>query len=932
MRSVYSSELSLGPTHRIGRRATLPLIRIFFRFLSVVSERRSDGNPRTVLLERIEFRFEPCAIGLLKPLHPSLDVVPTPLIDVIEQLPHEMISQNCYVPRRSSCRFRRDRRKLTDSMTTTRYPTIPSSQCHLDRGVEKRPNGPSQEAIDGSAFCGIEFPIAAPSAPGVVGATRRTRPRAGAPGTALVPSILAQDSKIAKRENLPANARGGSRYNLFTMSRAPQSLEPQPGKPYPLGATWDGKGVNFALFSQHATGVELCLFDSPESEIESKRIPLRERTNFVWHAYPPGVAPGQLYAYCVDGPYEPAQGHRFNRNKILLDPYARALGRRLTWRDELYGYRRGDAAEDVAFDERDDAAFGPLGVVVDPAFDWRDDRAPGTAWRDTVIYEVHVKGLTQRHPDVEPEWRGTYTGFGAEPVIDHLLALGVTAVQILPIHAHVDERALVERGLTNYWGYNSLAYFAPDPRYAASGPGGGVNECKEMIRRLHQAGIEVILDVVYNHTGEGDETGPTLSMRGIDNAAYYRLQPDDPRQCRDFTGCGNTLNLNHPRVLQLVMDSLRYWVAEMHVDGFRFDLASALIRGEHTVDLGAPFLTALAQDPLLNRVKWIAEPWDLGDDGYRLGAFPSGWSELNGKFRDEVRHFWRGDDGTASALATRLAGSSDLFAHNGRTPAASVNFITSHDGFTLRDVVSYQRKHNLANRDGNRDGDDHSPSWNCGVEGPTDDPEINALRQRHKRNLAATLMLSQGVPLIRAGDELGQTQQGNNNAYCQDNELSWLDWDLTPEQQAFLEVFQCLAGLRRDHEAFRRTTFFNGETPKTPPGEVLIEQPAGKDVIWYLPSGGEKTEADWDSRELRCFGALLRGEIGLNRDESAEELLFLIMNSGEQLVSFTLPPAERGGRWERLLDTSEIGTRATAALGDTYPVGGQSFVVLRFAW
>ena len=745
--------------------------------------------------------------------------------------------------------------------------------------------------------------------------------------------VLANESKIGKWGNPPSNLRGGARYNLFTMSREPQSLKPQPGEPYPLGATWDGTGVNFSLFSRHASGVELCLFDSPESETESACISLHERTNFVWHAYLPGVAPGQLYAYRVDGPYEPAHGHRFNRNKILLDPYARALGRAVSWRDELYGYRRGDPAEDLSFDEHDDAAVGPLAVVVDPAFDWRDDRGPGTAWRDTVIYEVHVKGFTKRHPAVEPKLRGTYAGFSEKPVIDHLLGLGVTAVQLLPIHAHVDERALVERGLTNYWGYNSLAYFAPGPRYSASGAGGAVNECKETVRRLHEAGIEVILDVVYNHTGEGDETGPTLSMRGIDNAAYYRLQPDDPRQCRDFTGCGNTLNLNHPRVLQLVMDSLRYWVAEMHVDGFRFDLAAALIRGEHAVDLGAPFLTALAQDPLLNRVKWIAEPWDLGDDGYQLGAFPPGWSELNGKFRDDARHFWRGDDAAAPALATRLAGSSDLFAHNGRTPTASVNFVTSHDGFTLHDVVSYHRKHNLANGEQNRDGDGHSPSWSCGVEGPTDDPEINALRQRHKRNLAATLMLSQGVPLIRAGDELGQTQQGNNNAYCQDNEMSWLDWDLSPEQQAFLDFFQRLSRMRRDHEALRRTTFFNGEKPELPAGEALIEQPGGKDVTWYLPSGREKTEADWGNRELRCFGALLRREMPRAEtvspsDQPVRGPLLLMMNSGEQSVRFTLPPAEKGGRWERILDTSKTGKRVAAHRGKAYVVEGQSFVAL----
>ena len=718
-------------------------------------------------------------------------------------------------------------------------------------------------------------------------------------------------------------------YNLSTMSQAPCSFDARPGKPYPPGAHWDGEGVNFSLFSQNATSVELCLFDSPASQTESARAALVEQTDFVWRGYFPGMAPGQLYAYRVDGPYEPARGHRFNRNKVLLDPYARALGRKLALSDELYGYRRGDPMGDVSFDERDSAPQSPLGRVVDPSFDWRGDRPPGTAWSDTVLYEAHVKGFTKRRPDVEPELRGSYAGLGAEPAIEHLLDLGVTAVQLLPIHAHVDERFLVERDLTNYWGYNSLAYFAPDPRYASNGPDSAVNECKEMVRRLHEAGIEVILDVVYNHTAEGDQAGPTLSFRGIDNASYYRLRPDNPRQYRDFTGCGNTLNLNHPSVLRLVMDSLRYWVDEMHVDGFRFDLTSALIRGEHAVDLGAPLLTALAQDPVLHRVKWIAEPWDLGEDGYRLGSFPPGWSELNGRFRDDVRRFWRGDDGAAAAFATRLTGSSDLFAHNGRRPASSVNFVSSHDGFTLQDTVSYRRKRNLANGEANRDGDDHSPSWNCGVEGPTETPEVNVLRRKQKRNLAAALMLAQGTPLICAGDELGKTQQGNNNAYCQDNELGWLDWDLGPERKTFLQFFQRLVRFRRAHAAFRRTTFFPGESSRTETEEV----PAGfpdkkitKEITWCLPSGREMTEADWNDRGLRCFGALLRGETG---GQALPESFLLMMNGGEGCVPFTLPPAGNGSRWRRLLDTGgKDPLERKIVSGATYLLAGPVFAVL----
>jgi glycogen operon protein len=547
----------------------------------------------------------------------------------------------------------------------------------------------------------------------------------------------------------------------------------RPGRPYPLGATWDGAGVNFALFSEHATAVALCLYDERDPGKEVRQVRVEQRTDQVWHVYLPGVRPGTLYAFRVNGPYEPRQGHRFNPAKALLDPYAKAIAGTLQWNDAFFGYRAGDPAGDVRPDDRDSAPYLPKSVVVDPTFDWEGDRPPLTRWSRTVIYEMHVKGFTRRHPEAPPELRGTYAGLAAPAAVRHLTELGVTAVELLPVHHSVTEKHQADRGLTNYWGYNSIGFFCPDSRYSSSGHlGQQVDEFKRMVKTLHRAGIEVILDVVYNHTAEGNHLGPTLSFRGIDNAAYYRLSSEDLRYHVDYTGCGNTLNMRHPRTIQLLMDSLRYWVLDMHVDGFRFDLAAALARELHDVDRLSAFFDVIHQDPVISQVKLIAEPWDLGEGGYQVGNFPVGWTEWNGKYRDTIRRYWKGDEGQVAELAYRLTGSSDLYEMGGRRPYASVNFVTAHDGFTLADLVSYDAKHNLANGEDNRDGTDDNGSWNCGVEGPTDDPAILALRERQMRNFLATLFLSQGIPMLLSGDEIGHTQRGNNNAYCQDNELS----------------------------------------------------------------------------------------------------------------------------------------------------------------
>ncbi len=656
--------------------------------------------------------------------------------------------------------------------------------------------------------------------------------------------------------------------------------------------------MNFALFSEHATAVELCLFAEGTGH-ETARIPITERTHQIWHAYLPGIAPGQVYGYRVHGPYAPDQGHRFNPAKLVLDPYAKAIAGALTWRDEVFDYRPGTADGAPEPDTRDSAPYVPKAVVIDPAFPWDGDRPPGTPWSDTVIYEVHVKGFTARHPDVPPPLRGTYAGLTCPGPLDHLRALGVTAVELLPVHQSITERHLAARGLSNYWGYNSIGFLAPDARYAASGSRGEqVREFKAMVKALHRAGIEVLLDVVYNHTAEGDHRGPTLAFRGIDNDAYYRLQPGDPRRYVDYTGCGNTLNMRHPRTLQLIMDSLRYWVLEMHVDGFRFDLAPALAREFHDVDRLSAFFDIILQDPVISQVKLIAEPWDLGEGGYQVGHFPVGWAEWNGKYRDTVRRYWRGDPGQVPDLAWRLTGSSDLYQHDGRHPYASINFVTAHDGFTLADLVAYGQKHNEANGEGNRDGTDDNLSWNCGVEGPTDDPAVLALRDRQARNFLATLLLSQGVPMLAGGDEIGRTQRGNNNAYCQDNEISWFDWALDDRRRRLLAFTRRLIRFRRAHPELRRRKFFQGRP---------ICAAGMKDLAWLRPDGRELTEADWASPALQAFGLRLCGQAMDEVDERGEpvaaDTLLVLFNARPEEVAFVLPDAAPGTGWLLLLAT-----------------------------
>lgn len=698
-----------------------------------------------------------------------------------------------------------------------------------------------------------------------------------------------------------------------------------PGQPYPLGANWNGTGVNFAIFSEHAKCVQLALFDSRRSKSESQLITLPEQTDMVWHGYLPDVLPGQLYGYRIDGPYDPEQGHRFNSNKVLLDPYAKAIGRGAKWHDTLFGYRVGDPAEDLSFDKRDSAPWVPLAAVIDPAFTWGDDRRPRTPWHKTVIYELHVKGFTKLHPRVPEKLRGTYTGLASEPAIRHLQDLGVTAVELMPVHYHLDERHLVERNLTNYWGYNTLAYFAPDVRFSSSrSPVGVVREFKRMVRSLHAAGIEVILDVVYNHTGEGNQLGPTLSQRGIDNAAYYRLSPENRRYYIDYTGCGNTMNMQEPRVLQLIMDSLRYWVLEMHVDGFRFDLASALARELHAVDKLASFFDIIHQDPVLSQVKLIAEPWDVGEGGYQVGNFPVLWTEWNGKYRDCVRRFWRGDGGTVAEFATRLCGSADLYSHSGRRPYASINFVTCHDGFTLQDLVSYNQKHNEANGEDNRDGSNDNLSWNCGVEGPTNNPQILALRARQKRDFITTLMISQGVPMVLGGDELSHTQRGNNNAYCQNNEISWLHWELNEEQQSFLEFVRLMIRFRHEQPVLRRRGFFQGRP---------LRGSDAKDITWFNPSGKEMTDEDWNDRFVWSLGMLLAGDAIQELDERGERIIgdtvLVLLNAHEDPIEFTLPRRD-GEHWDVVSDTgSWPGEGSNLAGGQVYKLTGRSVVALR---
>lgn len=701
----------------------------------------------------------------------------------------------------------------------------------------------------------------------------------------------------------------------------------RPGKPFPLGATWDGEGVNFALYSEHATGVELCLFDeSGETEIE--RIPLREVTAHIWHAYILGLGPGQRYGFRVSGPFAPEEGHRFNPNKLLLDPYARAISGNVNWDAPVFGYPLGHADEDLAFDEQDDAWGMPKSVVVHPYFDWGDDHPPRIPWHQSIIYEVHVKGFTARNPDVPPEERGTYAGLASPASIQYLKELGVTAVELLPVHAFLDDMHLVERGLRNYWGYNTIGYFAPEARYSSSGDSGGqVAEFKRMVRELHRADIEVILDVVYNHSAEGNHLGPTLNFRGIDNRSYYKLVPDNPRYYQDYTGTGNSLNVGHPQVLRLIMDSLRYWILEMHVDGFRFDLAATLARELHDVDRLSAFFDIIHQDPVISQVKLIAEPWDVGEGGYQVGNFPILWAEWNGKYRDAVRRYWRGDEAQVAELGYRLTGSSDLYASDGRRPYASINFVTAHDGFTLRDLVSYNQKHNEANGEDNRDGTDDNLSWNCGVEGPTDDPEINALRAQQQRNFLATLLFSQGVPMICGGDEIGRTQHGNNNAYCQDNEISWYDWELDDERRTLLEFTRRLIATRLQHPALHRRKFFQGRR---------IRGSDVRDITWLRPDGGEMTEAEWEANWVRTLGVRLDGraldEVDERGDPIVDDTLLLLLNAHADTVPMTLPPPLPGAAWEVVVDTAqpdlEPGERRLDA-SEPYQLRGRSLALLR---
>ena len=694
------------------------------------------------------------------------------------------------------------------------------------------------------------------------------------------------------------------------------------GRPFPLGATWTGLGVNFALFSAHATKVELCLFDH-EGKRELERIELPEYTDEVWHAYIPDARPGTIYGYRVHGPYEPANGHRFNPNKLLLDPYAKAVIGDLSWNPALFGYKM-ESGDDLTFDDRDSAPYMPKSRVIDSAFTWGQDRPPRTPWNRTVLYETHVRGFTKRHPALAEDMRGTFRGLTAPEVLAHIRSLGVTAVELMPVHTFVNDSHLLDKGLTNYWGYNTIAFFAPDRRYAQM-PDFAFAEFKEMVAELHDADIEVILDVVYNHTAEGNQLGPTLSFKGVDNATYYRLAPDRRYYIND-TGTGNTLNLSHSRVLQVVTDSLRYWVQDMHVDGFRFDLATILGREPHGFDEGGGFLDSCRQDPVLSSVKMIAEPWDCGPGGYQVGGFPPGWAEWNDRFRDTGRAYWKGDPGALPELARRITASGDLFNRRGRKPWASVNFITAHDGFTLNDLVSYNDKHNQANGENNRDGHSDNRSFNYGEEGPSANPEIVAVRERQKRNMLATLLLSQGTPMLLAGDEFGRTQQGNNNAYCQDNELSWVDWNFDDRGKALTAFTRRLIDLRRRYAVLRQSRFLTAE---------WNDELGVKDSTWLSPSGEEMTSGQWQDRNAKCLGLLLDGRAQTSgiRRRGSEATLLLAANAHHDVVVFTLPQVVGGRDWHRLLDTNQPEADedeeapARFKFGDKYQVTGRSLVL-----
>ncbi len=670
-----------------------------------------------------------------------------------------------------------------------------------------------------------------------------------------------------------------------------------PGSPYPLGATYDGNGVNFAIFSEHATGVDLCLFNSTKDFAEPIRLKIKEVSHQVWHIYVPGLKPGQLYGYRVYGPYEPENGHRFNPNKVLIDPYAKAIAGPIQWHESLFGYEMM-SADDTTFSEMDSAPYIPKSVVVDDQFDWEGDAQLRIPYYKTVIYEAHVKGLTQMHPDIPENIRGTYAAIAHPSIVKYLKDLGVTAIELMPVHHFISDKVLKDKGLTNYWGYNTIAFFAPEVKYSSSGVmGEQVREFKEMVKALHKAGIEVILDVVYNHTAEGNHLGPTLSFRGIDNQSYYRLT-EDKRYYNDYTGTGNTLNAVMPNVLRLIMDSLRYWIQEMHVDGFRFDLASALARELHDVDRLGSFFDIIHQDPIISQVKLIAEPWDIGEGGYQVGKFPAGWAEWNGKYRDCIRDYWRGADSMLAEFAERFTGSSDLYRNDYRMPTASINFVTAHDGFTLHDLVSYNEKHNEGNGEDNNDGESHNRSWNCGAEGDTEDPDINLLRQRQKRNFLATLFLSQGVPMLVAGDELSRTQNGNNNAYCQDNEISWIDWGKADNE--LLQFTQKLIHLRKEHPTFRRRRWFQGQPIKG----VGVE-----DIAWFSPAGEEMSEDDWKQGYAKSLGVFLNGQgirsVNDHGEPIVDDSFYIIFNAHYEPLDFKLPSKRYGNQWMKVIDTSE---------------------------
>ena len=700
-----------------------------------------------------------------------------------------------------------------------------------------------------------------------------------------------------------------------------------PGNPYPLGATWDGEGVNFALYTENATGVDLCLFSNDEST-ETDRLPFKERSNHVWHIYIPGLKPGQLYGYRVHGPYEPENGHRFNPNKLLLDPYAKAITGTIDWHDSLFAYNIGDPQEDLSYNEEDSASHIPKSVVIDENFDWEGDKAPKISYHKSIIYEAHVKGFTKLHPDIPEEIRGSYAAIGHPVTIKYLKELGITAIELMPVHHFVKDRYLEEKGLSNYWGYSSIGFFAPDVRYSSSGTHGGqVTEFKNMVKALHKEGIEVILDVVYNHTAEGNQNGPTLCYRGVDNASYYRLTEDNKRYYMDYTGCGNTLNANLPNVLRMIMDSLRYWILDMHVDGFRFDLAATLARELHEVDRLSAFFDIIHQDPTISQVKLIAEPWDIGEGGYQVGKFPPGWAEWNGKYRDCIRDYWRGADSMLGEFAERFTGSSDLYKDDYRRPTASINFVTAHDGFTLHDLVSYNEKHNEANGENNNDGDDHNRSWNCGEEGDTDNQEVIELRNKQKRNFMATLFLSQGVPMLVAGDEAGRTQGGNNNAYCQDNEISWIDWENADSE--LLNFTRTLIQLRTNHPTFRRRRWFKGQPIKG----IGLE-----DINWFLPDGEEMPEENWNHDFAKSLAVYLNGKgirtVGPKGEPIVDDNFYIIFNAHYEPLTFVLPPKKYGSKWTKILDTHTgfvTGDDGGETFGasDSITVESRSVVLLR---